>query len=244
MRYESIATARVLEWFDSQGLTNYEYIDSAVVLPPAPHLKRVRDPEIIMALCGNILRARRHIKRVAYWNIVGDTSTEMPNSKAVRARIRMMYICARRNDITIERPLETWTKQDVIRAMPRELFELAFWCRQPLEGGVPCRKCKTCVDVYRDADLVNEVTADCEPVNLDKYEDVLIDHFIENVEEDPRSPEDSDWFEPEVIELILGPGDNGDDESDLPWREIIFSIIRKIESACKRIFGFIFKFRR
>src|SRR6266498_3133831 len=40
MRYESDVTAKVLEYFRSQGLTNFEYIDSAVVLPQTPHFTR------------------------------------------------------------------------------------------------------------------------------------------------------------------------------------------------------------
>jgi 7-cyano-7-deazaguanine synthase in queuosine biosynthesis len=160
MRYETIATARVLDWFREQGLDNFEYIDSAVVLPPAPHLKRMRDPEIIMALTGTILRARRHLKRVAYWNIIGDTSTEDPEGEATVARVEMMYICARRRNIEIERPLQEMTKSEVIRAMPRELFLLCFWCRSPQEDGTPCRTCKTCLSVYEDAELIDELTVE------------------------------------------------------------------------------------
>lgn len=179
MRYESIATARVLDWFRSQGLTNFEYVDSAAVLPPAPHMSRMRDPEVIMAMAGTILRARKHIKRLAYWNIVGDTSTKYPNGKVIKARTEMMYITARRRNIKIERPLQEMTKTDILRDMPRELFELAFWCRFPLEDGSPCRtECTTCVDVYRDADVIYSLT---KPVN------------------DEAEPED--WFE-ELVEEV------------------------------------------
>ncbi len=159
MRYESIATAKVLDWFRSQGLTNFEYIDSAAVLPPAPHMKRMRDPEIIMAMAGTILRARPHIKRLAYWNIVGDTSTRYPNGKVIKARTQMMYICARRKNITIERPLQEMTKTEILRDMPAELFKLSFWCRFPLEDGSPCvTNCSTCVDVYSDPEVVAKLT--------------------------------------------------------------------------------------
>lgn len=148
MSYESVATAQVIDWFLEQGLDNFEYVDSAVVLPPSPHLKRMRDPEIIMALTGTMLRARRHIKRIAYWNIIGDTSTEDPEGEATLARIEMMYICARRRDVAIERPLQHMTKAEVIAEMPRGLFELCFWCRSPQEDGSPCHTCKTCLSVY------------------------------------------------------------------------------------------------
>lgn len=159
MRYESVAVARVLEWFNSQGLTNYEYIDSAAVLPPAPHMQRMRDPEIVMAMAGTILRARPWIKRLAYWNIVGDTSTKYPDGKVIKARTRMMYICARRRNIHIERPLQEMTKTEILSDMPKELFELCFWCRFPLEDGSPCRtECTTCVDVYSDPSVIAKLT--------------------------------------------------------------------------------------
>lgn len=160
MRYESVATARVLEWFRAQGLTNFEYIDSASVLPPAPHMQRMRDPEIIMAMAGTILRARPHIKRLAYWNIVGDTSTKYPNGKVIKARTRMMYITARRRNIHIERPLQEMTKSEILADMPRGLFELCFWCRFPLEDGSPCRtECSTCLDVYSNPAVIEMLTA-------------------------------------------------------------------------------------
>jgi len=168
MRYESQAVEKVLSWFDKQGLTNYEYIDSAAVLPPAPHMQRMRDPEIVMAMAGTILRARPWITRLAYWNIVGDTSTKYPNGKVIKARTRMMYICARRRNITIERPLQEMTKTEILADMPRELFELAFWCRFPLEDGSPCKtNCTTCVDVYSDPAVIAKLT---EPLPDDESE--------------------------------------------------------------------------
>lgn len=177
MQYESLATAKVLEWFRAQGLTNFEYIDSAAVLPPAPHMQRMRDPEIIMAMAGTILRARPHIKRLAYWNIVGDTSTKYPDGKVIKARTRMMYTCARRRNIHIERPLQEMTKSEILADMPRGLFELCFWCRFPLEDGSPCRtECSTCVDVYSDPAVVAKLTAapDDEGEEPDVFEKVLL----------------------------------------------------------------------
>lgn len=40
-------------------------------------------------------------------------------------------------------PMVHMTKADVIRAMPRELLELCWWCRRP-QNGKPCHKCATC----------------------------------------------------------------------------------------------------
>lgn len=183
MRYESIATARVLEWFVSQGLTNFEYIDSASVLPPSPHLKRMRDPEIIMAMAGTILRARPHIKRLAYWNIVGDTSTKYPNGKVIKARTRMMYICARRRNIHIERPLQEMTKSDILRDMPAELFRLCFWCRFPLEDGSPCRECSTCVDVFSDPDVIAKLTAVPDEAEPPTWFEEVLEWVLDTVDE-------------------------------------------------------------
>lgn len=187
MRYESMAVEKVLAWFDSQGLTNYEYIDSAAVLPPAPHMQRMRDPEIVMAMAGTILRARPWIKRLAYWNIVGDTSTKYPDGKVIKARTRMMYICARRRNIHIERPLQEMTKTQILADMPRDLFELAFWCRFPHEDGTPCMKpctckgactsqgeCTTCADVYSNPEVIAKLTqSDDETEEPMWYEELL-----------------------------------------------------------------------
>lgn len=43
-------------------------------------------------------------------------------------------------------PIAHMTKADVVKAMPKDLLALCWWCRRP-NGKQPCHKCRTCKQV-------------------------------------------------------------------------------------------------
>jgi 7-cyano-7-deazaguanine synthase in queuosine biosynthesis len=143
--WESQATADVLGWFQARGLGNFEYIDSHVELPPTVYRSRMRDPELIMMIAGQVLRDRPHIREMAYFNNAEDTSTRHPRTK--RRRENILYYWAHRRNIKITRPIVHLTKADIVRALPHDLFEASHWCRFPGSRGEPCHRCIPCKKV-------------------------------------------------------------------------------------------------
>lgn len=146
--WESRATANVLQWLQARGYDNFEYVESWVTLPPYRYKSRMRDPELIMMVSGQILRDRPHIKLLDYYNNAEDTSTRYPRTK--RRREQILNFWAHRG-IKVMRPIEHMTKADIIADMPEELFNLASWCRFPSPHGEPCHNCIPCrkVDAAR-----------------------------------------------------------------------------------------------
>lgn len=51
-------------------------------------------------------------------------------------------VCER--EIVWDHPIQHMKKADVIRAMPRDLLKLCWWCRKPTADGKPCHRCYTC----------------------------------------------------------------------------------------------------
>lgn len=144
--WESSATANVLEWFTDRNLTNFEYIESHIELPPYRYKSRMRDPDLIMMVSGQILRDRPHIRRLDYYNNAEDTSTVYP--KIRRRRERIFYFWAGRQNISITRPLASMPKADIVQAMPADLLQLCSWCRFPSVLGAACRRCIPCRKIY------------------------------------------------------------------------------------------------
>lgn len=145
--HETRATTGVLDWFRTQGLTRFDYIESTVHLPPYRYKSRMRDPDLIMMIAGQILRDRPHIRQLDYYNNAEDTSTLYPGVK--RRREQIMRYWAHRRNIRVTRPLVTMTKAQIVRALPRSLFSLASWCRFPSPHGEVCHRCIPCRKVDR-----------------------------------------------------------------------------------------------
>lgn len=147
--WESRATNNVLRWFENNGLTNFDYIESSVTLPPYRYSSRMRDPDLIMMISGQILRDRPHINELAYFNNSEDTSSRYP--RVARSRVNIMKRWAHRRNIVVSRPVAHMTKADIVRAIPEDLFRLASWCRFPDYMANPCHRCIPCrkVDAAR-----------------------------------------------------------------------------------------------
>lgn len=140
--WESRASDRVLSWYMDHGLTNFDYIESFVQLPPARYKSRMRDPDLIMIISGQILRDRPHIQTLAYFNNRDDTSSRYP--KIARSRVRTMKRWARRTNIYVDRPIAHMSKAEIVKALPADLFTVASWCRFPDDSGTPCHDCIPC----------------------------------------------------------------------------------------------------
>jgi 7-cyano-7-deazaguanine synthase in queuosine biosynthesis len=53
-----------------------------------------------------------------------------------------------RREVEFVRPLAGMGKTDIWRALPGELREVCWWCREP-QGDRPCWRCMTCRQVAR-----------------------------------------------------------------------------------------------
>ncbi len=134
------ACDKILRWLDSQGLNNYFYIQNTFDYGNMTEV--IWDVEICGFLAGVLLRADRwkNVDNILLTQYDRNTEREM-------SRRQILRTTARRN-INFIYKLDTMTKQQVIEDMPKELFNICWYCRTPINGR-KCGNCMTCKTVER-----------------------------------------------------------------------------------------------
>lgn len=143
--FEKESVDKILSWLNSQGLTNYEYRESILDLTNFP--RHGLDTITLASIHSTLLLAYPDIEFIL------DNSPEdefkrlgwrMKNRKERRDRI-MNIIIGRK--LTPIYSITHMSKQEIVNSMPKELFELTWYCRSPNEDGSTCGKCHTCKQV-------------------------------------------------------------------------------------------------
>ena len=139
---ETKAVADVLAWLQAEGLTNYEYLETHFDSGTTGY--GIYDHELFAFLAGMVLRRRvRHsVHRIIVPFIKVDVHT--PDRDVRYMRVLRSMIPRRRMDLVT--PLIHMTKEQVIRALPRDLLVLTWYCRRPQQGST-CGVCRTCLQV-------------------------------------------------------------------------------------------------
>jgi 7-cyano-7-deazaguanine synthase in queuosine biosynthesis len=129
---------KILKWLDSKGLDNYFYIQNTFDYGNFPDL--ISDVEICGFLSAVLLRAKR-------WESISNITMSIFNQKSEREIRRQQIVKATsKREITLNYVLSGLKKSDVINSLPKELFELCWWCRAPINE-LPCGRCFTCESV-------------------------------------------------------------------------------------------------
>ncbi len=143
--YEKQSVDKILQWLNGQGLTNYVYRES--ILDLTDFRRYGLDTITLASLHGTLLLGYVDIK---YW--VANT----PKNEFKRLGDGVMHRRRRSREIVkvitnreyqSVYSLESMTKKEIINAMPKELFELAWYCRRPKADGSVCGECHTCKQV-------------------------------------------------------------------------------------------------
>jgi|688.fasta_scaffold105289_3 hypothetical protein len=151
--YEIEAIDKILRWLDSKGLKNYFYVQNTFDYGNFPTV--ITDVEICGFNAGVLLRSYRwsDIKKILL--PIYGTNTEREKSRRL-----LMEVTSRRNDYEVVYPIGNMDKSDVIRELPRELLNLCWYCRVPLDNKqcgqcFTCRKVESSIQKVHDDNLLN-----------------------------------------------------------------------------------------
>lgn len=150
---ESKAVADILKWMDDHGLTNYKYIETTVDIKQLG--VRPIDHQIIAFLTGTLLLNPKYhsIKYILSATIKDEVdrlgsilNAIWADGDAIRDNVKLTMFSDKKARPTTVRYIANKYKHQLIKEMPKELFELTFYCRTP-DGFKACGKCHTCKQV-------------------------------------------------------------------------------------------------
>ena len=159
---EKKATDAILAYFRSQGWTNFDYVETEFSKKGINSL--LYDIEIVFFMGGLLLKKFRKVHTIImsrcreelYGNLplrkhfqgkdASLNNFQSPNNR-VSVAVQTIQLLAHRN-IKVISPYQEKPKAEMIKEMPRELFELTWYCRNP-KNGMPCEKCFNCRRVIK-----------------------------------------------------------------------------------------------
>lgn len=151
-RQEDAATDAILDWYQQQGLTQWERLNTAVDVRRDVGYRLV-DQETILWIAsvhlrpydGEQNRGKQNplsdVEHIVFAHHYEATAGTFGDSRFDRAW-QMFELLVRRS-ITPINPMYHHDKQRMIRDMPRELLDRCWWCREP-QNTRPCGRCWQC----------------------------------------------------------------------------------------------------
>jgi hypothetical protein len=147
MMHEYAAVRNILNWLLKNNMSNFEYVESGFDYGGIDYLHN----DIVATACftGVILNDPAY-KSVKY--VIGTANKneawsksleEVKKEKRRTLRENLVRLIAQRNDIEYVYPIYDKWKSKLIKEMPKELFDLSWYCRTP-KNGKPCQECFTC----------------------------------------------------------------------------------------------------
>jgi hypothetical protein len=146
---EKKAVYNILNWFDSKGLNNYFYLENTFDYGNLRFI--IKDVEVCGFHIGAILRNKR-------WKSINEVimpiyEPEIANRQKRAAAIAKLV--SMRKNLLLSYPIKNKTKSFVLDGMPKELINLCWYCRNPVNSKT-CGKCKTCKDVQLAKNITKE----------------------------------------------------------------------------------------
>lgn len=156
---EAKACKDILKYFKQNGLKNFEYVETEFSRKGVKG--KIYDIEPLYFMAGMVIRAYKDIKNVyipickeelsGSWGDLlkkGKPWSEYED-KGGRFYKSMLY-CTTYSDknLTFQTPYYNVTKRQMINEMPKELFDMIWYCRRP-QGGKPCKSCFNCKRVRK-----------------------------------------------------------------------------------------------
>jgi hypothetical protein len=154
--YEIEAIDKILKWLDKKGLKNYFYVQNT--FDYGNFLDVISDSEICGFHAGILLRNSRWsgINKILLpiYNVTPNYA-KMQEGGREHNRLKLIKTTSKRDDYEIIYPLIHMSKIDVVRAIPRDLLDLCWYCRVPLNNK-RCGNCFTCKQVEESVDKIKE----------------------------------------------------------------------------------------
>lgn len=150
LEFEKIAVDNILKWFMNQGLNNFIYLESGFDYGTVNYI--IKDVEICGLFLGIILR---NPKWSGIEKILMPIYEDINSAREIRKR-KILDIVSYNKKVKIEYPLKGLTKLDVINKIPKELLELTWYCRKPINK-ILCGKCYTCNEVNDSLEVIRQL---------------------------------------------------------------------------------------
>jgi len=155
MEYELRAVKDVLRWMDKHGYRlRYKYIESGM---DYGNIKNIHYDITSVACFTGIILKNSIYKNIKYVICTpnkeesqGKELEEVKNTNKRVTRDNVIKLLSGREDLEIIYPIYNIPKDDIINDMPKDLFELCWYCRKPTKDGKPCGVCFTCCRVRGD----------------------------------------------------------------------------------------------
>lgn len=145
-----VAVNEVLAWFKKKGLDNFEYVETSVDISNL--YPRMFDSTLTDFMQIAILRCQKYSTVVNVLNNTPKNEYERLGEAELERRwvIPREFRKVTKTDYINTIPkLKDMYKIDIIRDMPKELFELCWYCRRPTASGGTCGQCHTCKQVEK-----------------------------------------------------------------------------------------------
>ena len=140
---EDEAASNIIQWLKENGLDNFEYIES--VMDNRQIKPSMWDSSIMAVFTAMIVNS------YGVTQVLNNT----PKDEYTRLGQGILQMLSRARQIRqaiTSKPLDTvfmlkdMSKRQIIESMPKELFELCWYCRIP-QGDETCGQCHTCKQV-------------------------------------------------------------------------------------------------
>jgi len=159
---EKTACEKILKYLKNQGLVNFMYVETGL---QKGNLKATTlDIELLSGLSNVIVKSYPSIKNIL-WSYCKEETSDLDNhyisggnlenyknSHRYWKVVKTMEIMTGRVFSNIIYPDKKtkgiFSKKQMIEEMPKELFEMTWYCRTPINGKV-CGECHTCKKVNK-----------------------------------------------------------------------------------------------
>lgn len=145
---EAESVQKILEWLRKKGLDNFEYIESVFDYRQTKGL--CLDGLVINFFTALISEGYPEIRYTLLCTPLDEKLRLGHNLDSRRRRYESL-----RNAVGVGVNLSAkevvidMFKQEIIAALPPDLYELTWYCRRPQEDGSTCGECHTCKQVQR-----------------------------------------------------------------------------------------------
>lgn len=142
LEYEKKAVDSILNYLREHGLDNFVYIESTFDYGNMGWI--IKDVEVCGFFLGIILRNQKwtNLKKILMPIYKPEAGSRHKRAERIR------NIVSLHREIEVEFPLLNMKKAEVMQGLPKELLDMTWYCRKPVNGKV-CGVCITCKDVNK-----------------------------------------------------------------------------------------------
>lgn len=148
LEYEKKAVYNILNYLKLHSYTNFKFVTTKLDYGTLNY--RVLDMYPISFFTGVVIRKFKDIKYVIQPLCLTELNwlnSSNPNRYLEMSADREAIVnTVGKRKMEYLFPIIKMTKHEVIKSLPKDLYQLVWYCRKPL-GGKPCRDCHTCIQV-------------------------------------------------------------------------------------------------